>query len=138
MPSVNSQVCPQNYNPQRYFSSLFLPSLSKKLRCRQVFASSKDSDKTRARAAAFHLAGIFKEKRKKKMTEGGREVRGKVCKEKWKWPTVRERPSYWRNWLEKSGLVGVKRVKRLDRPPWQLRLLTYCLPDFGVLTSNGP
>lgn len=74
MPSVNSQVCPQNYNPQRYFSSL---SHSKKLRCRQVFASSKDSDKARVRAAAFHLAGIFKEKRNKK-NDSGREEGGSL------------------------------------------------------------
>lgn len=117
MPSVNSQVCPQNYNPQRYFSSLFLLSLSKKLRCRQVFASSKDSDKARARAAAFHLAGIFKERRKKR-SDGGRER--EVCREKWKWPTVIESPQYWKNWLEKSQHVRVKRVKQQDRPPWQL------------------
>lgn len=125
MPSVNSQVCPQNYNPQRYFSSLSLSfsphSFSKKLRCCQVFASSKDSDKARARAAAFHLTGIFKKKGKKRSERkgGGVGQEGKICKGKWKWPTVRECPSCWRNWLGKSGLVGAKKVEQFYRPPWQ-------------------
>lgn len=140
MPSVNSQVCSQNYNPQCHFSSLFLLFLSTKLRCCQVFASSKDSDKARARAAAFHLAGIFKKKRKQ-ISDEWMEGRGKICGEKWEWPAVRECLLYCWNWLTSSDLLELKKLRNKTGllGSWAtLYLLTHCFPELGVWTSKAP
>lgn len=118
MPSVNSQVCPQNYNPQRYFSSLFLLSLSPKSWGAAKFLQALKTVIRQGRGLQpFILPASLRKRERKVVMEGGKEG---ISMERRKWPTVRERPSYLRNWLENFWLVRVKRVKQQDRPPWQL------------------